>query len=99
MKQVKRFWVIVLCIMIMSAPILASQYIIEETNHECTSETCPICMQIEVMAQTIQQFHSFISSVSFIMTLLCLSVTILYFNGKIRQSAKTLISLKVELLN
>lgn len=99
MQQIKRVIAILLCIIIVAAPILSYVYIIKETNHECIDESCPLCLQINYMVQIIQQYHSFTSKVSFVMALLCISTIVLCSYRKFRQTTKTLINLKVELLD
>lgn len=98
MKGKKRILAVLLIVFILTTLFLSYGYIIENVNHSCTSDHCPICVQLKSTVQIISIFK-FVPVFSFFVTLLCVSTQLYAKHRKSFCVKATLISLKVELLN
>lgn len=78
--------------------LFSYEYIIQNAHHSCSGEECTVCMELAMAAQTISHLK-IIPTLSFSMAVLC--VFTLVYTGRTQTLCvpKTLITLKVELLD
>ncbi len=98
MNKLKKAIAIVLCLAILVLPILAEIYVVENVEHTCVGEECPICMELHM---AIQIFNNLALGVVMLCTIaLVIGLFIIVLSKMYQVIVKdTLISLKVELLN
>ena len=92
-----------ICIIILIAVILANllfsyQFITENAHHTCSEEHCSVCVQLEEAFHFIRSIKH-VPSVPFLMAILCLLINWVPFAAQQPCPNRTLVSLKVELLN
>lgn len=78
--------------------LFSYQFITENAHHTCSEEHCPICVQLEEALQFIQSIKC-IPTTPFLMTVLFLLIRWVPFAVQQLCPSRTLISLKVELLD
>ena len=97
----KKRIVLIMCVLssILFLSIFPRLYILKEINHNCSGKDCPICMEIEAIAQvsnTLQSSYQVVPSIlAFILVVI---ISTQSFTNVWCQNT-TLITLKVELLN
>ena len=74
------------------------EYIIQNAHHNCSGEECTVCMELAMAAQTISHLKV-IPVLSFSMTVLCVFTLVYTGITQTLSIPKTLITLKVELLD
>lgn len=98
MNKLKKVIAIVLCLAILVLPTLAEMYVVENAEHTCVGEECPICMEIHMAIQIVNNLS--LGVVEFCAITLVVGLFIVVFSKMYQVIIKdTLISLKVELLN
>lgn len=99
MNNYKRLLIFVLCFALLFIPLVSFLYIIGHSNHECTLAVCPICIHTEFAKNNLNNIKIlYIASLYILMVVF--AVTFIFpERDVIYHSGKTLISLKVELLN
>ncbi len=99
MSRNNRILAIIVLIILLAVSLLSYNFIIDNINHACTGEECSICLQIEVIIKYFINFKLFIF-VPFSVVILCVLSQLFYIIVETSFAIKkTLISLKVELLN
>lgn len=98
MQRKHRITAVILTVLISISITASYSYVIENVHHDCTKENCSVCMQIS------EALH-FIASVKFIpvygLFTLLIGILIYHVAGLKRSTCinRTLVSMKVELLN
>lgn len=95
----KRILVLILCLALLCVPLFSFFYIVGHINHECTGSDCPICTQIEVSVHNINNSKTFYIAALYIFIVFVTTASICPAGDIICHLGRTLISLKVELLN
>lgn len=97
-NKCRNIFVMMLAILVLFVTFASYQIIVEEAHHECTGESCSVCMQLD-------EAVSYIKSIKYV-PILSFLVAIRYIVTKwVSHKAhdicvsRTLISLKVEMLN
>ncbi len=98
MKKKNRVIAIVVIVVILLTIFFAHDYIIEKAHHDCTGENCPICLSLEVAIKTITNLI-IIPKLAIILAALCVFTHLCVAFPLFICIKKTLITLKVELLN
>jgi hypothetical protein len=75
------------------AVICAGVYIIEEQDHDCSGEGCPVCHQIKVAQRLIEAFGRFCVSLLLAAFLISLGSRVRLFT---RAGPATLVALKIK---
>ena len=99
MPKNNRILAIIIVIFLLAVSLLSYNFIIDNIHHACTGEECSICLEIEAIIKYFTNFK-FIIFVPFSMVILCVFTQLFYIIVETSfVIKKTLISLKVELLN
>lgn len=99
MKLKKKVVAIFMCLIIIGTLIFSYTLVTKFAHHNCIGDECPICIQIDMALHTISNLKLMISIVPYLLALLCvftLRCTDYVINNR---TNKTLITLKVELLD
>ena len=99
MNNKKRIFSIIMTFVIIATIFLSQNFIIENLHHDCKGETCPICMQLEVSVQLLSILKSAVPIISYIVLFLCVFTLSIAKSKESYSTKKTLITLKVELLD
>ncbi len=96
MTKKNRIITIVLVIAFTLVMLYSTSFIVKEYGHECASEKCPICYQINVCENTLKLLSFVVGTAS---VLVALIYTIVRFTSSIEKDYihTTLITLKVKL--
>lgn len=89
---------IIVLVVFLSVSLFSYNYIVENIDHNCTMEECSICVQLEVIIKSILNLK-FTIIIPFIVIIICLFLHFSIIERTSFSVKKTLISLKVELLN
>lgn len=94
----KNILVMVLAVLLLFVTFASYQIIGEKAHHECTGENCSICIQLEEAVSYIKSIK-YVPILSFLAVILC--VVTKWVSHKVEDVcvSRTLISLKVEMLN
>lgn len=95
----KRILVFILCLALLCVPLFSFFYIVEHINHECTGSDCLICTQIEVSVHNINNSKTFYISALYVLIVFVTTAFICPARDVFCHPGRTLISLKVELLD
>lgn len=95
----KRFSILLLCLIVVFLPVLSRLYIANHSEHHCTGKDCSVCMELKLANDSINSLES--------LTLVSVGTVFMLAGGLIfvllvytfSRRVKTLISLKVELMN
>ena len=98
MKTKRGFFAIAIAAVILATVLFSYAFLAENVHHDCTGETCGICLEMAMAAQTILG-HKMISTMPLILAFLCVFTHICAVVTKSDCVRDTLITLKVELLN
>lgn len=93
-----RFISMILLIALLVCLFFSYQYMIKNAKHDCSGEDCPICMQLEAAIQFVSSIK-ILPVLSFILAVLCVFTQLYTIHDKSFCVRKTLVSLKVELLD
>ena len=78
--------------------VFSYRFIIENAHHDCTGETCPICMEIEQAVQFVSHINAVHILLPFVSFLGVLALSCVTLKSQCCRN-NTLIFLKVEMLN
>lgn len=98
MAQKKRLISLVTVIAVFAVMLFSLTYIAENFGHDCSGEHCPICSQIDVCRNTLENLSVATGTMAVMTALiyaLCQTLSVCTDNTEII----TLVSLKIELLN
>lgn len=98
-KKIRNRYVsMILLIALFVCLFFSYQYMIKNAKHDCSGEDCPICVQLEAAIQFVSSIKV-LPVLPFILAVLCVFTPIYTIHGKSFCVRKTLVSLKVELLD
>jgi len=86
-------------IVIVTAFSMATYYIVDYTDHDCTGDGCPICMQLNECNQILRVIKHLSLNESTLLLLLLILFFICSNNNYLHVSQYTLVRLKVRLNN
>ncbi|MGO5051055.1 hypothetical protein ACTQ6A_00850 [Lachnospiraceae bacterium LCP25S3_G4] len=95
----KKILAVIMSFLILGTLFLSYSFLIENVEHDCAGNDCPICVQMELSVQFLSNFKLVISFVPILMALLCVFALIYAVIEIIDRISDTLITLKVELLD
>jgi hypothetical protein len=99
MNRYKRLLALILCLTVLFVQLLFLTYVEEHINHDCTGKDCSICVQIEASIKSINNYKSYYTAAIFVLTIVIVAVIICPVGDVLCLFGRTLISLKVELLD
>ena len=79
--------------------ICSSAFIIVHADHDCTGEDCSICMELAQCHKTLHTLGTAVAGALQLTLMLCIVAALCNIIIRSHSEHKTLISLKVELLN
>lgn len=96
-------WKIKIVVLLLAALTLfvtfaSYQIIVEKAHHECTGENCSVCIQLDEAASYLKSLK-YVPVLSFLTTILCIVTKWVSHKAHNACVNRTLISLKVEMLN
>ncbi len=99
MKQLKKATALLVFAVILLLPIFSGCYIKANTNHDCTRNNCPVCVEIKFAKHFLTSFKFMISGACFSMLFVGCSIMLKSNVERFKRMHTTLITLKVELLD
>ena len=97
-NKTKNILVILLAVLMLFVTFVSYQIIVEKAHHECTGENCSICIQLEEAVSYLKSIK-YVPILSFLATILCIVTKWVPHKVPDVCVSRTLISLKVEMLN
>ena len=97
MKNIKRTTAVLLAALVLFAVISSLFAVIHEAHHDCTGENCRVCAMVAVCRTTLRTLADALIAAAAVSACLCTALPVIYFSRA--YFGKTLISLKVKLLN
>ena len=90
--------VMALAVLLLFVTFASYQIIVEKAHHECTGENCSICIQLEEAVSYLKSIK-YVPILAFLAAILCIVTK--WVSHKVQDVcvSRTLISLKVEMLN
>lgn len=98
MEPWKRRMALLLCIMLISLPLVSTLFVTTHIQHDCTGKECVVCSEIELAIQVIINTRLILIVTSVVGAVFLLGKIESFLEVNISLLHKTLISLKVELL-
>lgn len=95
MNRIKAVFFMILMVGIL---FCSYSYMIENVHHDCSGEECPVCMELRTVMQIVSQVK-LLSVLPVALAVLCVFTLICIGMRAVLCANKTLILLKVELLN
>lgn len=99
MKKRNYILAVLICCVILFLPILSKNYIVGHMKHRCVTNDCGICMELEIAAQAIQTIQTLSVLSAGILIIFAVFSLERKIGQKMDREKKTLIGLKVEMLN
>lgn len=90
--------VMALAVLLLFVTFASYQIIVEKAHHECTGENCSICIQLEEAVSYLKSIK-YVPILSFLAAILCIVTKWVLHKVQDVCVSRTLISLKVEMLN